>query len=255
VDGQNIVIERRSAEGKFDRLPEIFAELVQAAKRATSTTPIVIATGADPVGLGLAESLARPGGNVTGVADNAGWQVLPKLLELLKEAVPTVSRVAVLSSEAPLGPLSAASKELGAAADALRLTLLPLVVDGPAQLAPAFATFTRQRADGLFVRGTGFTFVHRRLIADLATRHRLPSISGLLEWAEAGGLMAYGASLRDQFRRAAGYVDKILKGAKPADLPMDQPMKWELVVNLKTAKALGLTIPPSVLARADALIE
>jgi putative ABC transport system substrate-binding protein len=269
ADGRNIVIERRSAEGKLDRLPEIFAELlqakvdvivvatvpvVQAARRATSTTPIVMAAGGDPVALGLAESLARPGGNVTGVSDSHGWQVLGKLLEILKEeeAVPTVSRVAVLSNEAPLG---AASNVLGAAADALRLTLLPLAVDGQEQLAPAFATFTRQRADGLFVRATGFTFVHRRLIADLATRHRLPSISAFRDAAEAGGLLAYGPSLPDQYRRAAGYVDKILKGAKPADLPIEQATKFELIVNLKTAKALGLRIPPSVQSRADEIIK
>jgi len=267
VDGQNVVIECRSAEGKVDRLPEIFAELlqakvdvivvatapvVQAARRATSTIPIVIATGADPVALGLAESLARPGGNVTGVSDIYGWQALAKLLEILKEAVPTVSRVAVLSNEAPLG---AASSVLGAAADALHLTLLPLVVDGHEQLAPAFATFTRQRADGLFVRATGFTFVHRRLIADLATRHRLPSISAFRETAEAGGLLAFGPDLPDQYRRAAGYVDKILKGANPADLPIEQATKFELIVNLKTAKALGLRIPPSVQSRADEIIK
>jgi putative ABC transport system substrate-binding protein len=267
VEGRNIVIERRSAEGKLDRLPEIFAELVQAkmdvivittravaeaAKRAAGTTPIVMAAGGDPVALGLAESLARPGGNVTGVSPIMDWQVPGKLLQLLKEAVPTVSRVAVLSSEASLG---AASGVLGSAADALRLTLLPLAVDLPENLAPAFVTFTRERADGLFVRGTTFTFHHWKVIADLATRHRLPSISAFREATEAGGLVSYGPNLLDQYRRAAAYVDRILKGAKPADLPIEQPTKFELVINLKTAKALGLTIPQSVLLRADEVIH
>jgi putative ABC transport system substrate-binding protein len=266
VDGQNIVIERRSAEGKLDRLPEIFAELVQAkmdvivianravaevANRAAGTTPIVMAAGGDPVALGLAKSHARPGGNVTGLSGTVGVQIPGKMLQLLKEAVPTVSRVAVLSSEASLD----AAYPLGSAADALRLTLLPLAVDLPENFAPAFATFTRQRADGLFLRSTTFTFHHRKVIADLATRHRLPSISALREYAEAGGLMTYGPNLLDQYRRAAVYVDRILKGAKPADLPIEQPTKFELLVNLKTARALGLTIPPAILASADEIIK
>jgi putative ABC transport system substrate-binding protein len=265
VEGQNIVIERRSAEGRFERLPEIFAELVQAkvdvivtgilpvtraAKERTRTIPIVMAAGStDPVADGLVASLARPDGNLTGLASGIGAGIFGKVVGLLKEAVPKVSRLVVLSSEAPL------VEELQIAAETSRVTLFPLAVNGQEQLAPAFATFTRQRADGLLLRITGFTYTHRSLIADLATRHRLPSISASPVWAEAGGLMGYGTSLPDLFRRAAVYVDKILKGAKPADLPIEQPTKLDLIINLKTAKALGLTIPPAVLARADEVIQ
>jgi putative ABC transport system substrate-binding protein len=268
VEGQNIVIERRSAEGRFERLPEIFAELVQAkvdvivtatapvtraAKEATRTIPIVMATSSpDPVTAGFVASFARPGGNITGNSDIEP-QRRGKVLEVLKEAVPTVSRLAVLRDGKE--PMPAYDEVIRTAANALRLTLLPLTVDDREQLGPAFATFTRQEANGLFVAATAFTFAHRKLIADLAIRHRLPSVSGLKEMTEAGSLIAYGASAPDSYRRAAVYVDKILKGAKPADLPVQRDAKFDLVINLKTAKAIGLTIPPSVLARADEVIQ
>jgi putative tryptophan/tyrosine transport system substrate-binding protein len=268
VEGQNIVIERRSAEGRSDRLPEIMAELVQAkvdlivasslpatraAKEATRTIPIVMMSSSpDAVTAGLVASFARPGGNITGNSA-VGPQRVGKVLELFKEAVPSVSRVAVLFDGRE--PQPAEDEVLRTAADALRLTLLPLAVDDPVQLAPAFATVTRQPANGLYVRGTGFTHAHRKLIADLAIRHRLPLISGLSDIAEAGGLIAYGTSIPDLYRRAADYVDKILKGAKPADLPIERDAKFNLTINLKTAKALGLTIPPAVLARADEVIQ
>jgi putative tryptophan/tyrosine transport system substrate-binding protein len=271
-DGRNIVIARRSAEGRFDQLPDLFAELVQAkcdvivtvtvpviqaAKQATSTIPIVMAAVTDPVAAGLVASLARPGGNVTGLSQVVDWQIEGKRLELLREAVPSVSRVALLYTTPWLAGRSAATvfTPLVAVADAVHISLLTVPVDSLEQFPEAFATFARQRVDGLFVYMTGFNFTHRRLIADLAIRHGVPSISGFREVAEAGGLMAYGASIPDLYRRAAAYVDKILKGAKPADLPIEQPTKFELVINLKTAKALGLTIPPAVLARADEVIQ
>jgi putative ABC transport system substrate-binding protein len=269
VEGQNVVIERRSAEGRYERFPEIFAELIQAkgwdvivvsgstavaraAKEATRTIPIVLAYSSDPVAAGLVASLARPGGNITGNS-GVGLERQGKVLEVLKDAVPTVSRVAVLRDGKSTNP--AYYEAVRTAANALRLTPLPLAVDDPGQLAPAFETFTRQQANGLFIVTSGLLNAHRKLIADLAIRHRLPSISPLPEMAEGGALIGYGPSQPDLHRRAAVYVDKILKGAKPADLPIERDAKFDLVINLKTAKALGLTIPPSVLARADEVIQ
>ena len=268
VEGQNIVVDRRSAEGRYERFPEIFAELIeakvdvivvagsnvvgQAAKEATRTIPIVLATNFDAVAAGLVTSLARPGGNITGNS-GGGLERQGKVLEVLKDAVPAVSRVAVLRDGKDPSP--AYYEAVRTAATALHLTLLPLAVDDPAQLAPAFATFTRQQANGLFILGSAFLFAQRKLIVDLAIRHRLPSISSAVDWAAGGALIGYGPSQPDLHRRAAVYVDKILKGAKPADLPIEQDSKFELVINLKTAKALGLTIPPAMLARADEIIQ
>jgi putative ABC transport system substrate-binding protein len=269
VEGQNVVIERRSAEGRYERFPEIFAELIQAkgwdvivvsgstavaraAKEATRTIPIVLTYSSDPVAAGLVASLARPGGNITGNSA-VGPERQGKVLEVLKDAVPRVSRVAVLRDGKRSNP--AFYEAVRTAASALRLTLLPLAVDDPGQLAPAFETFARQHANGLFIVTSGLLNTHRKLIADLAIQHRLPSISPLPEMAEGGALIGYGPSQPDVHRRAAVYVDKILKGAKPADLPIERDVKFDLVINLKTAKALGLTIPPSVLARADELIQ
>jgi putative ABC transport system substrate-binding protein len=271
VEGQNVVIERRSAEGRIERFPEIFAELVQtkvdvivvsgttalaqAAKKATRTIPIVLASNFDVVATGLVASLARPGGNITGNS-NVGPERQGKVLEVFKDAVPAVSRVAVLlDDKAPTPARYEARAAVRTAANALRLTLLPLAVDDPGQLAPAFETFTRQHANGLFIEPSSRLWAHRKLIADLAIRHRLPSISPFTEMAEGGALLGYGPSQPDLHRRAAVYVDKILKGAKPADLPIERDAKFDLVINLKTAKAIGLTIPPSVLARADEVIQ
>jgi ABC-type uncharacterized transport system substrate-binding protein len=270
VEGQNIRIERRSAEGRFDQLPNIMAELIhmkvavivtttvpitRAAKQATSTIPIVMAGNADPIAAGLVASLARPGGNVTGTTGYIDWPEV-KMLEVLKDAVPRLSRVGLLYSTPSLPqPFTMFLRQLGAAADALRVTLLPVDVDSPDQLPEAFATFARQGADGVLSFSHGFNFTHRRLIVDLANRYRLPSVSFNREAAEIGGLVAYGTSLGDLYRRAATHVDKVLKGAKPADLPIEQPTKFELVINLKTAKALGLRIPPSLLERADLKIQ
>jgi ABC-type uncharacterized transport system substrate-binding protein len=268
VEGQNIVIERRSVEGRVERLPQIFAELIQsnvdlivssaspvtrAAKEATRTIPIVMATsGLDPVAAGFVASFARPGGNVTGnsVADP---QRQGKLIEVFKEAVPRVSRMAALLDAKDRQ--STAETAIRAAAEALRLTLLPLVVDLPEQLTSAFTTFTQQHANGLYVSPTSLVWTHRKLIADLAIWYRLPLMCGLTELAEAGGLIGYGTNIPDLYRRAAVYVDKILKGANPGDLPVERDARFHLVINLKTAKALGLTIPPSVLARADEVIQ
>jgi ABC-type uncharacterized transport system substrate-binding protein len=268
VDGQSIAIEYRWAAGRLDRFSELASELVslkvdlifapgtaaaQAAKKSTSTVPIVFATASNPVGDGLIASFARSGGNATGLI------LLPpeiggKYLELLKEAAPGVSRVAVLWN-----PLTASHtvvlKETGAAARTLGLELQPVRARRPDEIDGAFAAMSRARADGLIVLADPMFVSIRTRITDLATKSRLPAMYGLGEHTEAGGLMSYAASLPDLFRRAATYVDKILKGAKPADLPVEQPTKFDLIVNLKTAKALGLTIPPSVLARADRVIE
>jgi putative ABC transport system substrate-binding protein len=224
----------------------------EAAQRATSSIPIVMSYHPDPVGRGLAASLARPEKNVTGLSLRSP-EVIGKQLELLKEAAPGISRVAVLSN--PAIPNTLSVKEAEVAARSLKVQLQVLEARVPSDLAPAFAAMTKGRAGGLLSLGGSMFFAERARIAELASQSRLPSIYALKEYAEAGGLMAYGASIRDSLRRAAIYVDRILKGAKPGDLPIEQPTKFELIINLKTAKALGLTIPPAVLARADELIH
>jgi ABC-type uncharacterized transport system substrate-binding protein len=270
VEGQNIVIDYRFAEGRFDRLPDLAAELVRlkvdiivaqpvpaavAAKNATGTIPIVMISGsADPVGLGLIASLARPGGNVTGSSYSAGPEIGGKQLELLKETVPKLRRVAILSN--PANPSHAlAIREVRDAAPSLGVQLQLLEARGPNEFDGAFAAMAKERVGALLVMSDGIFNLHRTRLADLAARSRLPAAYGTRENVEAGGLMSYGPSLRDFYRRAATYVDKILKGATPGDLPVEQPTKFELVINLKTAKALGLTIPPSLLQRADQVIE
>jgi putative ABC transport system substrate-binding protein len=269
VDGKTIVIEYRWAEGKSDRVPDLVAELVRlkvdvilagssavavAAKNATGTIPIVMATGGDPVGLGLVASLARPGGNVTGLSFGVGTDTIGKGLELLKETVPKVRRVAVLSNPANQSHALAIDSVIGAAR-AMGVQLQFLKAGGPNEFDNAFAAMSRERAEALLVVLDPFFGFHRARLSDLAAKSRLPAMYGSREYSEAGGLMSYGADFRHNFRRSATYVDKILKGAKPADLPVEQPTKFELVINLKTAKALGLTIPQSVLVRADEIIQ
>jgi ABC-type uncharacterized transport system substrate-binding protein len=272
VEGRNLVIEYRSAEGKLERLPALAAELVAlkvdvivvggtlvalAAKQATRTLPIVFAAVADPVSSGLVTSLAQPGGNVTGLSLLAP-ELVGKCLEQLKQAVPGVSRVAVLwQPGGGLGERTEKDMLKEAEVAALALGVRPQFVGarGPADFERAFSEMTRARAGALTMLGSPMFFNERRRLVDLAAKHRLPAVYPWREFVDAGGLMAYGANLADLSRRAATYVDKILKGAKPADLPVEQPTKFELVVNLKTAKALGLTIPQSVLGRADQVIE
>jgi putative ABC transport system substrate-binding protein len=265
VEGQNIVIEYRFAEGRFDRLPDLAAELVRlkvdviaasptpgalAAKNATGTIPIVGMGLTDPVGLGLIASLARPGGNVTGVTYGVGSDIFGKDLDLLKEVAPKIRRVAVLSNpDSPARPLTISNIKV--AAQSLGVQLLLVDARGPAEFDGAFAAIARERAGALLVVTDPAFSAHRARLTDLAVKNRLPSIFTQREDAEAGALMSYGPRLSDLWRRGAIYVDKILKGAKPADLPVEQPTKFELVINLKTAKALGLTIPPSLLQRAD----
>jgi putative ABC transport system substrate-binding protein len=268
VEGQNIAIESRWAETKYERLPGLAAELVrlkvdvivtyappaiQAAKEATGTIPIVMGGIIDPIATGFVASLARPGGNITGLSLMAP-ELVGKQLEMLKEVVPKVSRVAILGNPANAGT-APQLREAEGAARALGVRLQPLEARDPKEIDSAFAAMTRERAGALIVLVDSMLGAHRRRIADLAAKRRLPAASGLAEFAEAGGLMAYGASGPDRFRRAATYVDKILKGAKPADLPVEQPTRFELVVNLKTAKALGLTFPQSILIRADQVIQ
>ena len=272
VEGRNVAIEYRDAEGKLERLPALAAELValkvdvilaeggtlgpRVAMKATTTIPIVFAGAGDPVGSGLVASLARPGGNVTGLA-GVSPELVGKRLELLKQAVPGVDRVAVLRQPTALGERVA--KDMLKAADvaARALGVQPQFVEarGPDEFARAFSDMTSARAGALtLLPANMFLREHRRLV-DLAAKNRLPAVYTSREFVDAGGLMSYGANQPDLFRRAATYVDKILKGAKPGDLPVDQPTKFELVINLKTAKALGLTIPQSVLAQADEVIQ
>jgi ABC-type uncharacterized transport system substrate-binding protein len=270
VENQNIVIDYRFAEGRLDRLPDLAVELARlkvdiivahstpgaaAAKNATATIPIVMTVVGDPVGLGLIASLARPGGNATGLSFSVvGLEIIGKQLELLKETVPKIRRMAIISNAAnPIQPL--AIRDLNVAARSLGVQLQLLRVRGPNEFDSAFAAMTKERVGAFLVVADTMLVFHRTQLADLAARSRLPAAYSWREHVEAGGLMSYGPSLPDLFRRAATYVDKILKGAKPADLPVEQPTKFELVINLKTAKTLGLTIPQSVLLRADQIIE
>jgi putative tryptophan/tyrosine transport system substrate-binding protein len=269
VEGQNIFIEYRFAEGSYNRLPDLAAELVRlkvdvivaagtatsaAAKNATGTIPIVMMSGGDPVESGLIASLARPGGNLTGVSYSVGLETVGKGLELLKETVPKLRRVAVLSNPAnPAQPL--AIRNVKVAARSLGVQLQLLEARGPNDFDGAFAAMAKERVEALLVAADSRLAFHRTRLADLASRRRLPAAYGLREHVDAGGLLFYGPSIPDLFRRAATYVDKIFKGAKPADLPVEQPTKFELVINLKTAKALGLTIPQSILVRADQVLE
>ena len=269
VEGQNIVIDYRFAEGRFGRLPALAAELVRlkvdiivsggtqgvtAAKNATETIPIVMIAVRDPVGTGLIASLARPGGNVTGVSGYAGLETVAKQLGLLKETVPKIRRVAILSNPANAYH-QLAIREVNVAARSLGVQLQLLEARGPNEFDGAFAAMAKERVGALLVLSDAIFSSHRTRLADLAARSRLPAAYGVRESVEAGGLMSYGPSLLDSYRRAATYVDKILKGAKPAELPVERPTEYELVINMKTAKALGLTIPPSLLARADQVIQ
>jgi ABC-type uncharacterized transport system substrate-binding protein len=271
IEGQNIAIEYRYAEGKRDRLPELAAELVRlevdivvvaggptpirAARNATKTIPIVmVGAGTDPVEAGLVESLARPGGNVTGIT-NLITELGGKRLELFKEAVPKVARVAVLYDAANPANVLEVKKVLPVAARALGLSIQPWEVRGTDDFDRVFAALSKQRPDGLYVPGGPLTNANQKRIVGFALKSRLPSVYNRREEIEAGGLMSYGADLADSYRRVAYYVDKILKGAKPADLPVEQPTKFELVINLKTAKQIGVTIPQSLLYRADKVIK
>ena len=265
VEGRNLVVEGRYYGDELERLPALAAELVrlqvdvivaaappapEAARRATSKIPIVMANHADPVASGLVSSFARPGGTVTGLSLLA-LELRLKQLQLLKEILPRLTRVAFLRN--PTIPLDVNGLE--GAARSLDLQVQLVEARAPTELADAFSAARKGRAGALVVLAGSMFFDHRARLAELATKHRLPTVYLLKEHVEAGGLMTYGVDLRDNFRRAAGYVDKILKGANPADLPIEQPTKFVLAINLRTAKALGLTIPPSVLARADQIVE
>jgi putative ABC transport system substrate-binding protein len=268
IEGQTVLFERRDAAQKMDRLDPLAAELVGrkvdvivatsgaaalAAKRTTTSIPIVMTESGDPVAIGVVASLARPGGNVTGMS-LTDQQLTAKRLQLLKEVAPRISTVAVLF-HAPFPATVLALNEARAAARQVGLTITPMDVVGPAAIEAAFRTILRQGADSLLTSGDPFTARHRGTIIGLAARHRLPATYALREFADDGGLLAYGPDLTATYRGAAAFVDKILKGAKAAELPIQQPTKFELVINLKTAKALGLTVPPMLLARADEVIE
>jgi len=268
VEGKSFVMEQRYSEGRNERLSALATELVglktnvlvvfgaaaaRAANKATSTIPIVMTVTADPVGDGLAASLARPGGNVTGLSDIHSVLVT-KRLELLKEVVPSASRVGVLmNADSPT--LLRQLRDIQAAAPAFGVTILSLPVSGADDIERAFATMKKERLGGILVLGDPMINTHRRQVVGLAEKSRMPAVFTVKENAEAGGLMAYGTNFADLWRRAATYVDKILRGANPADLPIEQPIRFELVVNMKTAKAIGVTIPRSVLLRADRVIE
>ena len=269
VEGRNIVFERRFAWGKQERLPDLAAELVRlnvdvivtggnpviaAVKQATATIPVVMAASRDPVGSSFIASLARPGGNITGLTNDPTPEIQGKSLELLKEAVPKASRVALLWN--PLPPAAETYKKIvESAARKLGLSLHAVEVRGRDEFERTFAAIVQERADGVVVLPDPVLFTARAQVVLLATKHRLPAVYHAREFVEMGGLMSYGSSLAHQFQRAAVYVDKILKGAKPGDLPVEQAARFELVINLKTAKALGLSIPPSLRLRADVIIE
>jgi putative ABC transport system substrate-binding protein len=268
IEGKTFVIEHRYADGKLELLPDLAAELVRLGvdvivvsgaraisqvKSATRTIPVVMTTIEDPVAMGIVDSLARPGGNITGLT-NLAPELSGKRLELLKEALPKTSLVAVMWPSDATGAI-VSFKETEAAARALSIPLQSLEVRGSKDFDNAFRAAKTERAGALIVLQSALTNAHRKLIMDLAVKNRLPTMCTQKEYVEAGGLMSYGVDTRDLYRRAAVYLDKILKGAKPTDLPVEQPSKFELVVNLKTAKQIGLTIPANVLARADRVIR
>jgi putative ABC transport system substrate-binding protein len=270
IEGQNIVLEQRYAEGQVDRLAALADELVRlrvdviaasptpaalAAKKATQVIPIVGMGLTEPVGVGLVASLARPGGNVTGVTYSVDAEIFGKQLELLKEMVPKVRVVAVLSNPGSTPTLPLTLRMIETAARSLDLQLQFVEARSAEEFDGAFATMVKGRADALLVTGDSMYFLHRVRLADLATRNRLPAMSTQRQWVDGGGLVAYGPSLPDLWRRAALQVDRILRGARPADVPIEQPTTFELSVNLRTAKALGLTIPKPLMARADAVVE
>jgi putative ABC transport system substrate-binding protein len=268
VEGQNVVLAVRAAEGRYERLPDLAAELVRlpvdvlfasstpaavAAKQATTTIPVVIGRVADPVASGLVASLARPGGNITGWT-HQGLELREKYLDLLKEAVPAATRIGVLWN--PGNPIHGPSlRSIEAAAQALRVQLHLVGIKDPKEIEPAFAELVRSRVEALTVFQDGMFLAQGPRIVALAARSRIPAMYATTELAKAGGLMAYGVNLPEMYRGGASFVDKILKGTRPADLPVEQPTKFELVINLKTARDLGLTLPPSILARADTVIE
>ncbi len=266
VEGKDVVLEYRWAEGKPERFAELAADLVQqrvdvivassqapalAAKKATKTIPIVMVNATDPVEAGLVASLARPGGNVTGLSQHLTPEIRGKQLQILKEALPKVSRVAVLRSPATTVGL----REYETAGHALELRVRFVEIRSGDDLPRAFAAMARDRVEAVVVPSDPLFYTERQRIATLAREHRLPGIYSVREFTEAGGLMSYSARLTEQFRRAADYVDKILRGASPATLPVESPSQYELVINMKTARALGLTIPPAVLVRADEVIQ
>jgi len=268
VDGRNILIEYRWAEGKYERFPTLIAELITlkvelivtagtpaslAVKKATTTLPLVMIAVGEPVATGLVTSLARPGGNVTGLTSIAE-DLEEKRLELLREVIPKLSHIAVLWNPANRIQVIL-EKEVQAAAQVLRMKVLSLEVRAPEEFDNAFAAILRERPGALLVLADRLFLHHRARVMDFATKHRLPGVHAYQELVEAGGLMSYGPSYADMHRRAATYVDKILKGAKPADLPVQRPIKFELVINLKAAKQIGVTIPQSVLYRADRVIK
>jgi putative ABC transport system substrate-binding protein len=268
VEGKNLVIEWRFAEGRTELLPVLAAELVRlqvdvivingiaaavAAQKATATTPIVLSNTVDPVGAGLIKSLARPEGNITGVSNLSG-DIIAKDLEMLLSMVPKLSRVAVLLNPSNSNN-NVALKSIQAAAQKTIVKILPAEARIAPEIEGAFFAMARDKAGAVIVMNDTFFIQQRRQIADLAAKHRLPSIASIREYAEVGGLMSYGSNISDNWRRVATYVDKIFKGAKPADLPVEQPTKFELVINGKTAKTLGLTIPQSLLISADKVIE
>jgi putative ABC transport system substrate-binding protein len=268
VEGRDVVIEWRSASGDYDRVKGLVADLVQrqvevivventfaaiTTQRATSSIPIVMAIVADPVGTGLIASLAHPGGNITGLSMML-TDISTKRLQLLKEVLPQATRVAVLSNPT-VSWHAKIIEDLKAAAPSLSIELSFAAVRKAEDIGPAFSAFNRARAQALYVTEDPLLLVHRPMLFKLASNARLPTIHGNRQYVEAGGLMSYGPSYGDLFRRSAGYVDKILKGAKPAELPVEQPTKFDLVVNLKTAKALGITIPQSILLQADEVVR
>jgi putative tryptophan/tyrosine transport system substrate-binding protein len=270
IEGKNVIIERRFAEGRIDQYAALVSELINsgadvivtsandatlAAKRATTQIPIVMMNVQDPVGQGIVASLAHPGGNITGVIQDESAEIAAKRLQLLKDAVPNISRVAVLiNMDEPYANLE--WKALEHAAQSLHLMLQAIAVRRVSEYADAFDQMTKEKPDAVFVAlSASLHFTNRRLIVELAAKHRLPTVSNFRETTEVGGLMSYGSVRADRFRRAGSYVGKILKGAKPGDLPIEQPTKFELVINLKTARSLDLEIPRELLLVADEVIE